>query len=156
MDNKQIRKLMEDSQMLTVLGLWLIAMAALAMIVAGVLLFVAHAQRPDYQTNLPYGLWARTRGGVLEIGHYREPANQHSGGWTGVLMWTSPHAIMMNLPILGGRCGVAATLEAPYRVRIAGHQFDTRDGPRVILRDESYHESICGESSDFRRKEDKS
>jgi hypothetical protein len=131
--------------MLVKIALGLVGTAMLMMAVGAGLLALAHAQRPDHQTNLPYGLWARTRGGVLEIGHYREPANQHSGGWTGLVMWTSPHAAMMSVPILGGACGVAATLEAPYRVRIAGHQFDTRDGPRVILHDKHYHGSICGE-----------
>jgi hypothetical protein len=146
MDEK-IRKIMENRIMLSTIGIWMMIVASLAMFVAGGLLMLAHAQRPDHQTNLPYGLWARTRGGVLEIGHYREPANQHSGGWTPLFLWTSPHAVMTSIPILDGQCGMAATLEAPYHVRIAFHHFDTRDGPRVILRDQFYHESICGEPS---------
>jgi hypothetical protein len=116
----------------------------LMMALGACLLVFAHAQRPDHQTNLPYGLWARTRGGVLEIGRY-----EHDGGWTGLFMWTSQHSISTAIPILDGQCGVGVILQAPYTVRFlgGGQQFDTRDGPQVRLRDEYYHDSICGELS---------
>jgi len=134
--------------MLVKIALGMLVIAMLTMIIAAGVLMLAHAQRPDHQTNLPYGLWARTRGGVLEIGHYREPLNQHSGGWTPLFMWTSPHSIATSIPILDGQCGVGVEMSAPYHVRLLGGQtFDTRDGPQVILRDEHYHDSVCGEPS---------
>ena len=130
--------------MLAKIALGMIAVAMVMMAVATGMLALHNAQRPQFQTNLPYGLWARTRGGVLEIGRY-ENGTQLDGQWIGLFMWTSPNPISTCVPIMSGQCGVGVTLEAPFTVKLlGGHTFDTRDGPRVRLKDHYYSDSICG------------